>query len=245
MSENDETEAIRSHLSQMIHLSIRNSTPRSPIKNILKPQIGQTSTPRNFSYMKNLDLVAESSSFNRHESMDGASNKPIYVATRRRNGLTKEENINELEQLKIGTDSLMTDQNEVESYKSSYLLNASTDISSVWDGTIGMVENNQVEVVAEIHWNHISSDAISVSSTSSSQTTTSIKPTLCAFIPNKDKPENSINGPTTKVFFDNSNSIHELSTNSQGDEQIGRIVIKGGKWRRTIFELRKNKITEC
>lgn len=48
-----------------------------------------------------------------------------------------------------------------------------------------------------------------------------------------------------KVGFDVSNSIYELSVASQQHESSQKLVMKSGKWRRTIFEARRNKITQC
>lgn len=48
-----------------------------------------------------------------------------------------------------------------------------------------------------------------------------------------------------RVGFDISNSIHELSIASQQNVSSQKIVMKGGKWRRTIFEARRNNITQC
>lgn len=74
---------------------------------------------------------------------------------------------------------------------------------------------------------------ISLSSTSSDVAKCSSKTTTIQDI---DNPRNTVKA---KVGFNTSN-IDE----SEKDESK-RIVIKGGKWRRTIFEIRKNKKTLC
>ncbi|XP_031627850.1 serine/threonine-protein kinase Haspin homolog ALK2 isoform X2 [Contarinia nasturtii] len=78
--------------------------------------------------------------------------------------------------------------------------------------------------------NDVSSDAVisvSSSSTTNSPTTTIAKVSI--------KP---------RVGFDASNSIHELSMVSEQNISSQKIVMKGGKWRRTIFEARRNKVTQ-
>lgn len=51
-----------------------------------------------------------------------------------------------------------------------------------------------------------------------------------------------------RVGFDDLNSVHELSNNLQlpkASNDSPKIVIKGGKWRRTIYDIRKSKLTNC
>lgn len=50
-------------------------------------------------------------------------------------------------------------------------------------------------------------------------------------------------GNRPRVLFDMQDSIHELSNVTEENESSHRILLKGGKWRRTIFEIRKYKIT--
>lgn len=197
--------------------------------------------------------------------------QPTYVATRRQRLLPGEyltyspiqkkqiamdmNSIDESKQSELMSDSfnkMSTSQSEIqnfeeynksetfESYRSSVHMRTANDSSSLLDEPNG---NHRIEVVADIHWVNASTDAISVSSASSDRTTTSTKlSTVSAPILNTIEPKNSCK---TRVGFNTSNSIHELSGISQNDGKIERIVIKGGKWRRTIFELRKNKITQC
>lgn len=196
--------------------------------------------------------------------------QPTYVATRRQRLLPGEylryspiqneaiamsmNNIDESKQTEMMSDSfrMSTTQCDIQnseeynksetfdSHRSSNHMRTANESSSLMDESNG---NHQIEVVADIHWVNASTDAISVSSASGDRTTTSTKSsTVSASIPNTIEPKNSCK---TRVGFNTSNSIHELSGISQNDGKIGRIVIKGGKWRRTIFELRKNKITQC
>lgn len=56
----------------------------------------------------------------------------------------------------------------------------------------------------------------------------------------RDHPKMS-NKP--RVLFVVEDSIHELSNVTEYSEASQRIQMKGGKWRRTIFEIRKTKVT--
>lgn len=91
-------------------------------------------------------------------------------------------------------------------------------------------------------------DTISVSSTSTGHTSisTTISTTsasnMTTSLVTANQPKESIK---PKVGFDATNSIHELSSISEAHVSSQKIVIKGGKWRRTIFEMRKNKLTQC
>lgn len=109
--------------------------------------------------------------------------------------------------------------------------------SSIW---IDRTQANQV--IAEIH--HSPIDTISVSSASNEPTSasTTLSTTSARIATTANNQKQSIR---PKVGFDDSNSIHELSEMSQQHELSQKIVIKGGKWRRTIFEFRKNKVTQC
>lgn len=54
--------------------------------------------------------------------------------------------------------------------------------------------------------------------------------------------------PSNKVGFGDKDSIHEMSIDlhsSTSSESNHKIVIKGGKWRRTIYDIRKAKVTNC
>lgn len=91
-------------------------------------------------------------------------------------------------------------------------------------------ENNQT------HQNNVSMEPISLSSTSISTTLSTNSTTISTV----NIPKLSV---VPKVGW--SNSVHELSAMSQQNESSQKLVMKGGKWRRTIFEARRNKITQC
>lgn len=57
--------------------------------------------------------------------------------------------------------------------------------------------------------------------------------------------ENRLTKPKTKVGFNTSCLVHEKSTNSENtSHENAKIQMKGGKWRRTIVEIRKNKSSQ-
>lgn len=109
------------------------------------------------------------------------------------------------------------------------------------DSSIWIDRTQAIQVIAEIH--HSPIDTISVSSASNEPTSASTLSTTSA--PITTTAINQKQSIRPKVGFDDSNSIHELSEMSQRHELSQKIVIKGGKWRRTIFEFRKNKVTQC
>lgn len=90
----------------------------------------------------------------------------------------------------------------------------------------------------QVQQEDVSIEQISISSTSISTTLS----TTSASISIVNQPKLSVK---PKVGFDDTNSIHELSVISEQNVSSQKLVIKGGKWRRTIFEARRNKITEC
>lgn len=82
-------------------------------------------------------------------------------------------------------------------------------------------ENQSIVVIAEVHWD------------------TSVNSPIPTSARMKAKP---------RVGFDAAHTVYELNKISREtdiDDINPLIMIKGGKWRRTIFELRKNKITRC
>lgn len=81
------------------------------------------------------------------------------------------------------------------------------------------------------------SNDISVSSTSCkfTSTSTTVAPIVIQQPKFSSKP---------RVGFDINESIHESSLKPL-EVSIAKTKIKGGKWRRTIFEIRKNKLTKC
>lgn len=65
-----------------------------------------------------------------------------------------------------------------------------------------------------------------------------IPTTTTASIPNTNR--------LTKVGFDASCIVHDQSTSFETTtNEMGKILMKGGKWRRTIAGMRKNKISRC
>lgn len=121
------------------------------------------------------------------------------------------------------TDSIeMTSPKTVETNESSIWLNHSDD-------------KQPTEFNASAHQNDVLADAISVLSTS----TTSMA-AVTKSIANQPKLSSR-----PRVGFDASNSIYELSVLSQPHESIHKLVMKSGKWRRTIFEARRNRTTHC
>lgn len=105
---------------------------------------------------------------------------------------------------------------------------------------------HKIETIAE---EHEVIDTISVSSTSTGHTsisttisTTSASNMTTSVLTTANQPKES---DKPKVGFDATNSIHELSLIPEPNVSSQKIVIKGGKWRRTIFEMRKNKLTQC
>lgn len=66
-------------------------------------------------------------------------------------------------------------------------------------------------------------------------------------VPRKDAPnENRLTKPKTKVGFNTSCLVHEKSTSSENTSHENvKILMKGGKWRRTIVGIRKNKSSQC
>lgn len=113
------------------------------------------------------------------------------------------------------------------------------DDSSIW---LNETENIPIVVHAEVEIHRTNDtpiiDTISVSSTS---TTTTLS-TSSASMTTANQAKHSVK---PRVGFDASNSIHELSVVSQQNESSQKLVMKGGKWRRTVFESRKNKVTQC
>lgn len=74
-------------------------------------------------------------------------------------------------------------------------------------------------------------DCRSVSETSTAATISS------NVIPNKSSPKRSTR---PRVGFESTKSLHDKSAN-----RSGKLCLKGGKWRRTIFDLRKTRGTTC
>lgn len=85
------------------------------------------------------------------------------------------------------------------------------------------------------------SNVISVSSTSCefTSTSTTVSNTVAQIVTQQPKLSSK-----PRVGFDINESIHELSLKPL-EVSIAKTKIKGGKWRRTIFEIRKNKLTKC
>lgn len=110
-----------------------------------------------------------------------------------------------------------------------------TDSFGLFDNS---VERQPMTDAVEVHRKHASPEVISVSSTSTSTTISTTSPSFST----ANQPKLSVK-PT--VGFDASNSIHVLSAVSQLNESSQKLVMKSGKWRRTIFEARRNKVTEC
>lgn len=109
------------------------------------------------------------------------------------------------------------------------------DNSSLVDTT---ADRQPITVTVDVHPRDPTIETISVSSTSITTTLSTSSPTKT--IANQPK---IIIKPC--VGFDASNSIHELSIDSQHNATSQKLVMKGGKWRRTVFESRKNKVTQC
>lgn len=83
-------------------------------------------------------------------------------------------------------------------------------------------------------------EVISVSSASQHHTSTvSTLSTSSPSMASSAQPKLSVKN---RVGFDDSDVVFELS---KVTKPCPKIMIKGGKWRRTIFELRKNKTTQC
>lgn len=119
--------------------------------------------------------------------------------------------------------------------KKSRITKSTANLSPIWiDQTQPIEVNTEVETISVSSTSTSTSTATTLSTTSASITTTSVT--------TANQPKESIR---PKVGFDASNSIHELSMVSQRNEPSQKIVIKGGKWRRTVYEMRKNKITQC
>lgn len=92
--------------------------------------------------------------------------------------------------------------------------------------------------------NSLHIDNISISSVSFNATPKPSKnvSTTTATVPSA----NRLTKAKTKVGFDTSYMIHEESLSAGNTSyEHAKIVLKGGKWRRTIFEIRKNKISQC
>lgn len=107
--------------------------------------------------------------------------------------------------------------------------------SSIDDSTT----KHRITVNVEVHAEHAAIETISVSSTSTTTTLSTVSSPVIA----KVNPTKLSVKP--RVGFDASNSIYELSAISQQNESSLKLVMKGGKWRRTVFESRKNKVTQC
>lgn len=85
------------------------------------------------------------------------------------------------------------------------------------------IDNNQsIVVVADVHWNNTSVDSP---------------------IPTSSR----MNAKPRGIQFgrDTVYEVNKITRETDIDDINPKIMIKGGKWRRTIFELRKNKITKC
>lgn len=107
--------------------------------------------------------------------------------------------------------------------------------SSSW---LDSANNQPITISVEVHQKDDTIEMISVSSTSTTTTVSSSS----APITTANEAKLSMK---PRVGFDASNSIHELSVLSKHNESSQKLVMKGGKWRRTIFESRKNKVTQC
>lgn len=92
--------------------------------------------------------------------------------------------------------------------------------------------NNNSSVVGTIAVVTVSS-AICHDHSSTSLTTTTAK---------SQSPKISLR---PRVGFDDVNLVHELKSPKASNDNSLMIVIKGGKWRRTIYDIRKRKSTNC
>lgn len=106
-----------------------------------------------------------------------------------------------------------------------------TNDSSIWLDQ--SVNKPTMQVSVQVHQCDVSTEVISVSSTS---TTTSVTNSIVNQPKLSDKP---------RVGFDTTTSIHELSVASRQNEPSQKLVMKSGKWRRTVFEARRNKTSQC
>lgn len=104
--------------------------------------------------------------------------------------------------------------------------------------SLDSASNQPITVSVEVHQEDAAIETISVSSTSITTTLSSSS----APITTANEAKLSIK---PHVGFDASNSIYELSMLSKHNESSQKLVMKGGKWRRTVFESRKNKVTQC
>lgn len=93
--------------------------------------------------------------------------------------------------------------------------------------------------------NHQQNDNITISSASFNMTPIASKDALTttATIAN----DHRLTKAKTKVGFNTSCLVHEKSTSSENtsSNENEKIVMKGGKWRRTIVEIRKHKSSQC
>lgn len=105
------------------------------------------------------------------------------------------------------------------------------------------ITENPITVSVEVHHANTSAEAILVSSATSTSTSTLMT------ISTTSSPISTVNQAKVslkpRVGFDASNSIHQLSVMSEQNESSQKLVMKSGKWRRTIFEARRNKVTQC
>lgn len=129
--------------------------------------------------------------------------------------------------------------------KNSLLTYSTTDDSSTFFDS--ETTNVKITVQLEVHQTDKS-----ISQIASPASTSNAEPIAEEIqIPPRNARSNSAsasNGMTAKhkVGFDTSCVVHEKSKNAEvANNEQPKVMMKGGKWRRTIVELRKTKISQC
>lgn len=242
-------------------LNKKSSFPVSPLPKFLIPQIGQTSTPENGSKPKKFQNVHQNETFgstlsinNGSDTIQTTSIQSNYVAKRRRKvpqgKITfslVEENIND-----DGLDSISVlktidiSNEESNGYEDSKP--ACDDDIAVYEITTNenkselekflITSDTNTTIDCTLSSKHERVDTISVPSSSRYDKNGSVR-LLSTNVSIQSYNAEQIN-EKTKVGF-----ITEIDNGAQKDGTNTKVVIRGGKWRRTIFEMRRNKMTLC
>lgn len=224
--------------------------PVSPLTQFLSPHNGQTSTPAICCKNVPKDHQNETcgSTTNIDNKSDAVRKTPTqlnYVAKRRPKVLQgklifslDEESINEddivsISELKMTAESDSFEVSKPECDIDEHQMTANDNKSEF--ESLQIINDTNATIDSTSSSKNERFDTISVSSSSGYDKNGSIKLLSANASDTNDK---------TRVGFNTSNLIREIDDGSLLGSNT-KVVMKGGKWRRTIFEIRKNKMTAC
>lgn len=216
----------------------------SPIIKILNPQNVQTSTPEPVNRVMDFDVTdldsiheIENTPRNMRSSINHASNLislPTYISTRRKRNLnTKYSPISSHQKFENGKAATISAEFAIDTGRA-------TESSPR--------KKTQTKDITCSPTNFIAKTLVSPKLTDESTNHMNLPAPTTDF---SKTDQLSIINFKTRVGFGAPNLIHNFSAISHAEDDSksrisnNKLKIKGGKWRRTIFEMRKNKVTLC